>query len=155
MRKYLIIIIAIILDGLIPNITLFNFNNITYYSPICTGVSLIFLYNDDKTFYKLLLFCIFTYGTLYINNLFLSLTVFGLIFLFLKIIKKTFKDNFVTIVVQILLVVIIWDITFFIFYSLIEKNFMWNNYFYKLGHSILFNIIYGIVLFKTLNKKKF
>ena len=85
--KYLIILISIILDGLIPNITLFSFNNITYFTPVCTSISLIFLYSEDKKFYKILFFISMIYGSLYINNLILSITVFFLEVVFIKLFK--------------------------------------------------------------------
>lgn len=152
--KYLIILISIILDGLIPNITLFSFNNITYFTPVCTSISLIFLYSEDKKFYKILFFISMIYGSLYINNLILSITVFFLEVVFIKLFKKIFSDNFFTIVIQILFTIIIWDLLFFLFNSiLITNSFVWNNYFYKVTHSILFNLAYGIFLFLILKKR--
>lgn len=149
--KCLIILISIILDGLIPNITLFNFNNLTYFTPICTATSLVFLYNEDKKFYWLLFLISIIYGSLYINNLLLSIMAFFLIFVFLKLFKRFFSDNFFTTIVQILLVIILWDLLFFLFNSILVTNvFLWNNYFYKVTHSILFNLVYGIVLFLVL-----
>jgi len=153
MKKYLIILISIIIDGLIPNITLYSFNNITYFTPICTGISLIFLYEDNKSFYRLLLFTCFLYGILYINNLILSFVLFISITLIIRIFKRFFKDNLFTILVQILLVIFTWDIIFFIVNSFVITNtFIWSNYFYKISHSIIFNVIYGIILFKICNK---
>lgn len=153
MKKYLIILISIIIDGIIPNITLYNFNNITYFTPICTGISLIFLYEDDKFFYRLLFFTILLFGVLYINNLILSFVLFTIIFFIIKVFKYFFKDNFFTILIQILLVILCWDLMFFVIKSLIINNrFIWQDYFYKVSHSILFNLIYGVILFKLLKK---
>ena len=46
MKKYIFILISIIIDGLIPNITLFGFNNLTYFTPLCTLVSLVIIYDN-------------------------------------------------------------------------------------------------------------
>ena len=155
MKKYIIILISIILDGLIPNITLYRFNNITYFTPICTAISLIFVYEEDKSFYKLLLGTILIYGTLYINNLILSSVVFLITSVIIKIFKKYFKDNLFTILIQILLIIFFWDMMFFIVNSLIITNvFIWENYLYKVSHTLVFNILYGGVLFKICNKKR-
>ena len=152
--RYLIVLISIILDGLIPNITLFNFNNITYFTPVCTAISLIFLYGEDKRFYIMLSFTSIIYGSLYINNLILSIIVFLIVFIFIKLFKMFFKDNIITIIVQILLTIFIWDLLFFLFSSMLIKNaFMWKNYFYKVSHSILFNLIYGLFLFLILKMR--
>ena len=153
MKKYFIILISIIIDGLIPNITLYSFNNITYFTPICTGISLIFLYEDNKLFYRLLLFTILLFGVLYINNLILSFIIFISIFYIIKLFKRFFKDNLFTILIQILLVVFSWDLIFFIVNGLaITNKFIWEDYFYKVSHSIIFNVIYGNILFKCFNK---
>lgn len=152
--KYIIILLSIVLDGLIPNITLFNFNNLTYFTPICTPISLVFLYGEDKKFYWLLFITSIIYGSLYINNLLLSILVFFLIFMFIKLFKRFFRDNFFTTIVQIILVIILWDLLFFLFNSILVTNmFLWINYSYKITHSILFNLVYGIVLFLVLKRK--
>jgi len=144
----IIILISILLDGIIPHFTLFNFNNITYLTSMCTSISLIFLFNS-KHFYKYLYFIIIFYGGIYINNMLLSAILFVVVSIFLYIFKHFFKDNFLNIIIQILLVIFLWDFVFFIYNTLIYKNiFIWNNYFYKVIHSIVFNLIYGIILFK-------
>ena len=153
MKRYLILLISIVLDGLIPNITLYSFNNITYFTPVCTGISLIFLYDNNKSFYKILFFTIFVYGTLYINNLILSFILFSVIYLIIKIFKKLFRDNFITIIIQILLVIMSWDLVLFIINSLHSNDFLWSNYLYKLSHSIIFNLLYGLILFRLFSSK--
>ena len=81
--------------------------------------------------------------------------MFFLVFRFIKLFKRFFKDNFFTIIIQILLVIFIWDFLFFLFNSILVTNvFLWGNYFYKIIHSMLFNVIYGIVLFLIFNRSK-
>lgn len=151
MKKYLIILISIIIDGIMPNITLYGLNNITYFTPVCTGISLIFLYEDNKQFYRLLLFTILLFGGLYINNLILSFIIFNSVFFIIKLFKYFFKDNYFTILIQILLVVFSWDLIFFVVSGLVINNsFIWEDYFYKVSHSIIFNVIYGTILFNLL-----
>lgn len=153
MKKYLIMLISIIIDGLIPNITLYSFNNITYFTPICTGISLIFLYEDNKYFYRLLLFTMILFGTLYINNLILSFIVFISVIFIIRTFKSFFKNNLFTVFIQIILVVFSWDLIFFITKSLVINNyFIWKEYFYKVSHSVMFNLIYGALLFKLLKR---
>lgn len=154
MKKYIVFLVSIILDGLIPNITLFNFNNITYFTPLCTVVSLVFLYNDRKDFIKLWLMSSLIYGSLYIHNLFLSFILFFVILLVIQGLKRLFTDTLIINLIEVILVICIYDFIFFIIHSLIVVNhFIWKNYFYKILHSIIFNFIYGIILFFVFPKK--
>ena len=154
MKKYIVFLISIIIDGLIPNITLFNFNNITYFTPLCTVVSLVFLYNDRKDFIKLWLVSSLIYGSLYIHNLFLSFILFFVILLVIKGLKRLFTDTLIINLIEVILVICIYDFIFFSIHSLIVVNhFIWKNYFYKILHSIIFNFIYGIILFFVFPKK--
>lgn len=154
MKKYIVFLVSIILDGLIPNITLFNFNNITYFTPLCTVVSLVFLYNDRKDFIKLWLMSSLIYGSLYIHNLFLSFILFFVILLVIKGLKRLFTDTLIINLIEVILVICIYDFIFFSIHSLIVVNhFIWKNYFYKILHSIIFNFIYGIILFFVFPKK--
>ncbi len=154
MKKYIVFLISIIIDGLIPNITLFNFNNITYFTPLCTVVSLVFLYNDRKDFIKLWLMSSLIYGSLYIHNLFLSFILFFVILLVIKGLKRLFTDTLIINLIEVILVICIYDFIFFSIHSLIVVNhFIWKNYFYKILHSIIFIFIYGIILFFVFPKK--
>ncbi len=154
MKKYIMFIISIMIDGLIPNVTLFNYNNITYFNPLCTVVSLVFLYNDKKDFVKLWLMSSIIYGALYINNLFLSFIIFFIVLMTIKGLKKLFSDNLIINLIQVMLVICIYDFIFFSINSLIITNkFIWEDYFYKVFHSIILNFIYGIILFFVFPKK--
>jgi len=68
MKRYIILLISIIIDGMIPNITIYDFNNITYFTPLCTVISLVIIYND-KNFINLFLFSSIVYGSLYMSNI--------------------------------------------------------------------------------------
>ena len=109
MKKYIVFLVSIILDGLIPNITLFNFNNITYFTPLCTVVSLVFLYNDRKDFIKLWLMSSLIYGSLYIHNLFLSFILFFVILLVIQGLKRLFTDTLIINLIEVILVICIYD----------------------------------------------
>ena len=94
MKKIIILLISILIDGLITNITLYNFNNITYFMPMCTVVSLIFLY-EDKDFLKLYLISSSVYGTLYINNLLFSFILFFIVISFIRLLDKMNNNCFI------------------------------------------------------------
>lgn len=147
MKKYIILLISLIIDGLVPNITLFSFNNLTYFTPLCTITSLVIIY-DDKKFIKLFLISSTLYGVLYMSNLLLAFILFFITMLVIKLMKRILSDNLFTIILQILLVITIYEGVFYIIYSLIFMNtFNINDYFYKISHSIVLNLLYGISIF--------
>lgn len=153
MKTYIILIISIIIDGLISNITLYQFNCLTYFTPLCTIVSLIFLY-DDKNFVKVFLLSSILYGALYMSNMLLSFILFIIILLVIRMVKKLVKDNLPLIILQILLVVALYDGIFYFITSIVSMNkFSFDAYIYKLSHSIILNLLYGISLFFICDKK--
>lgn len=150
MKKYIILIISILIDGIIPNLTLFNFNNLTYFTPLCTVTSLVIIYSD-KSFVSLFLFSSIIYGTLYINNLLVAFTSFYIILLIIKYFKKIFEDNLIIILLECILIIFIYEFIQFLIYSL--GTFNLNDYFYKVVHSLFFNILYAITIFYIYDKK--
>jgi len=148
MNKILILALSLIIDFLIPNITLYSFNNITYFFPMATVISLIFI--DD---YKLILISSIIYGALYTGNIVLSITLFFLISIFCYIYRKYFMKNLITIILQILIVIFLYDFLYFLIYSFVYNQFIWNNLFYKVSHSLITNIIYGTTLYRLTLKR--
>ena len=147
MKKYIILLISIIIDGLIPSLTLYQFNNLTFFTPLCTVVSLIVLY-DKKNYIKLTIITSLLYGGLYMSNILLSFIMFFTIIFIIKFIKGIIEDNFFTIILQILIVLFLYDGLFLIINSTLGiVTFNINDYFYKVSHSIIFNLLYGISIF--------
>lgn len=150
MKKLIILLVSLLIDGIVTNITLYSFNNITYLTPMCTIVSLIFLY-DDKNFIKLYLSSSIIYGALYMNNLLFTLILFFIVIIFIKILNKI-NNNVLTILIKIILVIMLFDGISFILNSLVNNTYILKNYVYKIEHSIIFNVIYGLILYKNTKK---
>jgi len=151
MKKIIILLISLLLDGLIPNITLYNINNLTYFTPMCTVICLIFLYND-KDFIKLYLQVSIIYGSLYMSNILLSFILFFCVMISIKLMKKILEDNLFIIILEILIVMTIFDGIYFLILSILTSNFIFNNYLYKFTHSLLLNLVYGLILYKITKK---
>lgn len=152
MKKYIFILISIIIDGLIPNITLFGFNNLTYFTPLCTLVSLVIIY-DNRYFYQLLAFTSIIYGSLYLNNLLVSFILFVPLLFLIKYLKKIFTDNLGIIIFEILISILFYELIYFLIVSFFVFNsFNFYNYLYKVIHSIIFNILYGTTIFYLYDK---
>lgn len=152
MKNYIILLISVILDGVIYNITMYQLHHLTYFTPMCTVVSLIFLY-DNKNFIKLWLLSSVVYGTLYMSNLLLSLALFFVVMQVIKLCKYLFEDNLLTIVLQIIVVIVIYDGLFWVINFLTFYNsFSFDDYIYKVSHSIIFNLLYGTSLYYLCDK---
>lgn len=147
MKKWFLLITSIIIDGLIPNITLYQLNNLSYFTSLFTVVSLIFMY-DDKHFWKLLLVSSVLYGSLHMSNLLLSFVSFYVVLKSIKFLNKNLENNLFTTIIKVLLIILIYDGILFLIVSIISYDFFnIYNYFYKINHSIILNILYGIILF--------
>ncbi len=157
MSKYLILIISMLIDGLIPNITNYTLNNLTYFTPLCTVTSLVFLIKPNKNDKKLLPITILLYSALYINNLLLSIVLFIPIYYLIKFIKNIVSDNLLTVLIQAIITILVYEAILFITYSVIvNRTFILHNYWYKVTHSLLLNLIYALVLyFYKRSSKKF
>ncbi len=155
MKKYLVLLISILLDGLITNITLYSFNNITYFMPLCTVTSLVFILNQNENNKKLFILNVLLYSAFYMHNLILSFTIFLIIYYLIKIIKKIITVNKITLFLEVIIIIAIYEFILFFIYSLIlSKNFIIDNYWYKLSHSIIINIIYSFILYLLFYKNK-
>jgi len=153
MKRYIILFISIIIDGLISNFTLYNFNNITYFTPLCTVVCLVIIY-DDKSFFKMLFLSSTLYGGLYMNNILLSYVLFYIVMVIIKCFKNVFKDNLFTVLFQIILVIFAYELVLFIVISLLSlDDLSMNDYIYKVTHSLIWNLMYGISIFYVYDKK--
>lgn len=152
MKRYLILFLSILIDGLIGNLTIYSIGNLSYFTPLCTVVSLVFLY-DEKHFIGLFLFSFLIYGGLYMSNILLSLILFFIVMLTIKLCKHFLEDNFITLLLQTFLVVVIYEGIFYEIASLLWMNqFQVDVFLYKLSHTVIINVLYSIFLYYTCSK---
>lgn len=152
MKRYLILFLSILIDGLIGNLTVYSIGNLSYFTPLCTVISLVFLY-DEKHFFWLFLFSSLIYGGLYMSNLLLSFILFFTVMVTIKLCKHFLEDNFFTLLLQTFLIVMIYEALFYGIASLLWLNsFKVDIFLYKLCHSVILNFLYSIFLYYTCDK---
>lgn len=152
MKRYLILFLSILIDGLIGNLTVYSINNLSYFTPLCTVVSLVFLY-DEKHFLWLFLFSSILYGGLYLSNLLLSFILFFVVMIAIKLCKHFLEDNFFTLLLQTIIIIVIYEFLFYGIASLLWFNsFKIDIFLYKLRHSIILNFLYSVFLYYVCNK---
>lgn len=154
MKRYIILIISLLIDLLISNITYYNFNNLTFLTPLCMVTSLIFIF-DGKKDIKLLVITIILHSALFTNNLLLSFIIFIILYYLIKLMKYIIKDNLWVNLIEVIIVILVYELLlYFIYSSFIYLFFNINNYWYKVSHSLIINIIYAIIIYYVVKTNK-
>lgn len=152
----IISIISLVLDGILTNFLPYMVNNLTFFTPMFTIISvfLIFpLFCDD---YKKYLIYIFILGVIY-DLFYTNLFVYdGIIFLLFGLITISIYKNFEVTKFRLLLYIVLFICLYeFIFafvillFQLVPISF--SKIFYKIGHSIIINLIYGEFVYLIIN----
>ena len=157
----IIIIISFILDGVLTNFLPYGVENISLFTPLLTIVALVVIYNffyhEEKKYYILSFIVGILYDLFYTNLLFLDGLLFLLIAFVITKIYKLVGFNYIWIALDILFSIIIYECSFalvIVIFNLIPMTIY--RLLYKIGHSIILNIIYGEILYfiiKLLPKK--
>ena len=157
----IIIIISFILDGVLTNFLPYGVENISLFTPLLTIVALVVIYNffyhEEKNYYILSFIIGILYDLFYTNLLFLDGLLFLLIAFVITKIYKLVGFNYMWIALDILISIIIYECSFalvIVIFNLIPMTIY--RLLYKIGHSIILNIIYGEILYfiiKLLPKK--
>ena len=161
LASIIILIISFILDGVLTNFLPFGVENISLFTPLLTIVALVVIYNffyhEEKKYYILSFIVGILYDLFYTNLLFLDGLLFLLIAFVITKIYKLVGFNYMWIALDILISIIIYECSFalvIVIFNLIPMTIY--RLLYKIGHSIILNIIYGEILYfiiKLLPKK--
>lgn len=161
MITYIIMGISLLLDGILSNFLPYMINDLSYFYPMFTLMSIILIYPFYKKEPKKYLLTIFILGIIYdlfyTNLLIFDGLIFVLIGLVVKIIYQNMPTNFFTIILYALLGIIIYEVLtslVFIAFQLVPINY--KDIIYKISHSLILNIIYIEIMFliiKILPKK--
>lgn len=154
MRKYIILIISLILDIILLNILPFTYNDINYLFPMFFIISLFLIYplfNTDKNYFLTIFISSIIYGGLFYNNILLGISSIMLLGLFTKLYNKYLNLNNISMLIGIILVIILNNTYIYLVlsFSLISV-FSFNILFYKIKRSILLNLIYSLIIYNLL-----
>ncbi len=159
----IISIISIIVDGILTNYLPYLVNDLTLFTPMFTVILTFILYplffKNNKNYLIYLFILGIIYDLLYTNLLFFN----GFIFVFLGYISIFIYKNFPVTVFRVMfyliLIIIIYESTFalcILIFDLVPITF--DRLIYKISHSIILNIIYGLVIYlitlKIVNKNR-
>ena len=153
--------ISLLLDGLLTNYLPFLVNDLSFFTPLFTLISIFIIYplyrKKEKKYFISIFILGILYDLLYTNLLFFNAVLFVFIGFIIRLIIKNFELSYMKIILYIVIVVVSYEtLTLFFLgiFNIIPVSI--NRLIYKITHSLLINIIYGEILFiiiKILPKK--
>lgn len=156
MIPLIIITLSLILDGILSNIFPYTVNNLSLFTPLLTLISIYLIYPFYKKKENKYILTIFLtgiiYDLLYTNLIFYNAITFTIIGIISKYIYKHYEINYLNIIIQIILIVTIYEslnALIIIIFNLVPMSI--SRLFYKITHSLLLNIIYSELLLLIIN----
>lgn len=156
MIPLIIITLSLILDGILSNIFPYTVNNLSLFTPLLTLISIYLIYPFYKKKENKYILTIFLtgiiYDLLYTSLIFYNAIIFTIIGIISKYIYKHYEINYLNIIIQIILIVTIYEVLnalIIILFNLVPMSI--SRLFYKITHSLLLNIIYSELLLLIIN----
>ncbi len=156
MIPLIIITLSLIIDGILSNIFPYTINNLSLFTPLLTLISIYLIYpfyKKKEQKYMITLFLTgIIYDLLYTNLIFYNAITFTIIGIISKYIYKHYEINYLNIIIQIILIVTIYEslnALIIILFNLVPMSI--SRLFYKITHSLLLNIIYSELLLLIIN----
>lgn len=154
----IILSISLILDGLLSNYLPFTIGNLSFFTPLLTMTSILFIYpllnKNKKNYFILIVIFGIIYDLSYTNLLFYNSILFLLVAFFTIKIYELLPVNFLSITIYLILLIIIYETLNILFIIIFQvRNVVFKDYYYKVSHSILLNILYGLGLYFLLYKR--
>lgn len=157
MLTSIILTISIILDGVLTNYLPYLVNDLSFFTPLLTVVSIFILYplnRKKETKFFIIMFIVgIIYDLLYTNLLFLNGLLFVLITLISKIIYKNFETSYFKLIIYTILVIIVYETVYagiLLIYRIVPITLY--KLIYKISHTLILNIIYTELLYFIINK---
>ncbi len=156
MIPLIIITLSLIIDGILSNIFPYTINTLSLFTPLLTLISIYLIYPFYKKKEKKYMITLFLtgiiYDLLYTNLIFYNAIIFTIIGIISKYIYKHYEINYLNIIIQIILIVTIYEslnALIIILFNLVPMSI--SRLFYKITHSLLLNIIYSELLLLIIN----
>lgn len=152
MLSIIIMIISLLLDGLLTNYLPYLVNDLSYFTPLFTLISIFIVYplyrKKEKEYFISIFILGFVYDLLFTNLLFFNAVLFVFIGFIIKYIIKNFELGYIKIIIYVLLIVIFYESLTALFLGVFNiVPITLDRLIYKITHSLLLNIIYSELLF--------
>lgn len=157
MLTIIILTISIILDGILTNYLPYLVNDLSFFTPLLTVVSIFILYplnRKKETKFFIIMFIVgIIYDLLYTNLLFLNGLLFVLITLISKVIYKNFETSYIKLILYTIIIIIVYETVYagiLFIYRVVPITLY--KLIYKISHTLILNIIYTELLYFIINK---
>ena len=152
-----IMIVSLFLDGIFSNFLPYLVGDLSLFTPLLSVVSIFivypYFYKDSKRYFILAFIFGFIYDLFYTNLLFFN----GFLFLFIAFITtvmtKNMQVNMLNILYEVIIGIVVYELIsaiLFVMFNLVPISF--SLVFYKIGHSLLLNIIYVEIIYLIMKK---
>ena len=152
MLSIIIMIISLLFDGLLTNYLPYLVNDLSYFTPLLTLISIFIIYplyrKQEKKYFISIFVLGLVYDLFYTNLLFFNAVLFVFIGFIIRFIVKNFELSYIKIIIYVILIVISYELLTALFlgiYNIVPISI--DNLIYKIIHSLILNIIYGEILF--------
>ena len=152
MIAVIIMIISLLLDGLLSNYLPFLVNDLSFFTPMFTVVSIFISYpffrKSEKKYYIILFILGIIYDLLYTNLLFLNGCLFVILGYISYLIQRNFGFGYLKMILYSIIMVSAYEIIYaliLLIYSIVPINI--GLVLYKIVHSLIINIIYLELLY--------
>lgn len=152
----IIVLISLILDGLLTNYLPYLVNNLSFFTPMFTLVSLFIIfpfYRKNPTKYYIIVFIIgLIYDLLYTNLLFFNAILFLIIAIVSKYLYRNFEINYFKLIIYVVLIIAFYETltaSIILIFQLVPITV--SKLIYKISHSLILNIIYAELIYLIIN----
>lgn len=141
-KKIIISLLIIIIDGILVYYSPAYFNNISYLYPMLTITFLPFICFNNKRCYIYTIFLGITYDLLYSNIYLYNVILFIFLTSIDQKVMKYFKNSLFSFIMMAVINIVIYDIISFLLVILTNYQVVGvSDLIYKISHSLIFNIM--------------
>lgn len=152
MISIIVVVVSFILDGILTNFLPYMVDDLSLFTPLLTVVSIFLIYplyyHKKKDYYITSFIVGVLYDLFYTNLLFFNGFMFLVIAYITDKVYKYLNVDYLKLILYISLVVVIYESLsggIFLLFNLVPITI--NKILYKIGHSLILNIIYGEIVF--------
>lgn len=156
MLSFILVTVSIFLDGILSNFLPYMPNNLSFFTPLLTIMSLIIIYplyqKKLNNYYILAAITGFIYDLLYTNLLFFNAILFLVLAFLIKYLYKYLETNYLNLLLYALITIIVYEsltATTLIIFGVTKLTL--KAILYKIAHSILLNVTYIELLYLIVN----
>lgn len=152
-----ILVISLFLDGFLSNYLPYLVGDLSLFTPLLTVVSVFIIYplfyKDNKRYFILAFVVGMIYDLFYTNLLFFNGFLFLLISFITTKVTKNIQVNFFSVLYEVILIIVVYEVVYailLVIFNLVPVTLYL--VLYKIGHSILLNVIYVEVIYLIMKK---